>query len=67
MPFDREAQNRGTSVYLADRVIPMLPHKLSNGICSSMPEKPSGAQGRIMTINGRGEVIDHVIAETGSG
>ena len=62
--LDKEAYNRGTSVYLVDRVIPMLPEKLSNGVCSLRPEEDKLAYSCFMEIAPNGKLVDHSIEET---
>ena len=62
--LDKEALKRGTSVYLVDRVIPMLPHRLSNGICSLNAGCSRFALSCLMDLDERGNVVGHRIAES---
>ena len=62
--LDREALKRGTSVYLVDRVIPMLPHALSNGICSLNAGSDRLALSCLMTVEPDGEISDYEICES---
>lgn len=63
-PLDKEALKRATSNYLVDRVIPMLPHELSNGICSLNQGEDRYSLSCIMDLNDRGEVVDSRVVET---
>ena len=62
--LDREASRRGNSVYLPDRVVPMLPEQLSNGVCSLRPDEDRLAFSAFLTLDGRGTVIKRRFSKT---
>ena len=62
--LDQEAYKRGTSVYFPDRVLPMFPKEISNGVCSLHPEADKLTLSCLMELDGAGKVVDHRIAET---
>jgi len=62
--LDKEALNRATSVYVTDRVVPMLPERLSNGICSLNPNVDRLTQSAIMEIDAKGRVVKHTITQS---
>ena len=62
--LDREAHDRGTSVYLVDRVIPMLPERLSSEICSLVPDEDRLTMSAVMELGAKGEVVTYKVVDS---